>query len=449
MFNKIFNFAKKEIWKNEIFINYLVLSMENEKFSKNSILEIRTLLDQKSISSIEELVKFTENPDISLETKKNIERLKLISDYNSTCYIKNSKEKTRTIQWPNNPQTKKHDPNNYFDIYSDYFYKRHTRFITKETAIGSAGSCFALRIAHQLQAWGYNYVIEEDDAPEGLTIQELVNSTYRMAPARFGTLFNLPTIRQVIERGFGEWNAPKIISADDSRIFDPFRRVKAHYYNDETYELDYAKHTQLLNKALLRCDVFIITLGLTEAWYFAHSNDYVCIQPYRIDPILLRRKNLTVEENINELEKIFQVYKKYKPSIKFIISVSPVPLNKTFNENEHVVAATAFSKAKLRVAAQEFVEKHREDAFYFPSFETVMYGCKTPWEEDKRHVSPEAIKRVMELFQKQFLVDQTPLKFYSHVDPGLSVKTTKLKFVFLKIYHQIKKYIKKYVLRFR
>ena len=159
--------------------------------------------------------------------------------------------------------------------------------------------------------------------------------------------------------------------------------------------------------------------------------------------------SLTVEENINELEKIFQVYKKYKPSIKFIISVSPVPLNKTFNENEHVVAATAFSKAKLRVAAQEFVEKHREDAFYFPSFETVMYGCKTPWEEDKRHVSPEAIKRVMELFQKQFLVDQTPLKFYSHVDPGLSVKTTKLKFVFLKIYHQIKKYIKKYVLRFR
>jgi hypothetical protein len=335
---------------------------------------------------------------------------------NETVYARPTPEATRVGKWPNAPWIRESHPDHYFDIFTDDFYAETRRFITSQTPIGSIGSCFATRIAHQLQLWGYNYVIEEDDLPSTVPLSRLASTTFRMAPARCGTLFDTPGMRQVVERAFGLWEPPHVIArTKDGRVVDPFRTIVQDFRTVEEYEADRASHTAALQRALLKCDVMILTLGLTEAWEYVPTGDFVSLPQLALAPNLFRRRRLSVAENLAELERLFSVYRAHKPTIRFIVSVSPVPLNKSFSR-DHIVVANAYSKATLRVVAEEFVGRHPEVAFYFPAYEAVIHGTREPWEEDKRHVSAAAVARVMTLFQKVFLVDQKPLPLAPHDD---------------------------------
>tara|TARA_B100000242_G_scaffold191830_1_gene138187 strand:+ start:2003 stop:3370 length:1368 start_codon:yes stop_codon:yes gene_type:complete len=427
--NQIKNLSRSDIWDKEWFLEMLINGFRNDGVKeywldiiKNFILENKLKSFKKFIDEFKiylEKNKF-ENKDEILIFLENLFEKTL---YNETCYYRADPAKTRVIQWPNNQNTKIKNPQHYFNIYEDIFYRERFPIITKKTGIGSAGSCFARAIAHQLQRSGFNYVIEEDDLPKDFPIENLSSSPYRVEPARYGVLFNTPSIRQMIERGFGYWNPEFIIAENNGKLIDPFRSVANLYDDYEGFLTDYEKHNKALKKALLKCDVFIITLGLTEAWYFAHSGKYTSVSPHKINPVLLRQKNLNLDENLKELEKIFEIYKKHQPNIKFIISVSPIPLNKTFSKTKHVVEATGLSKAILRLAANQFSINHPKDVFYLPSFETVMYGCQDPWEINKRHVNPKAVARVMELFANMFVKNPEEFKF-SHIDPMKEIKSS-------------------------
>ena len=411
------NLAAEDRWRSDWFRNLVVMTFVLEGLGPEGTKWFETSFDWKNVDSSESLFRQlrAQLENVKTECKSNIElcvaRLETESFENQSCYARDTREKTRTTQWPNNPNVKLWNRDHYFEIYSDDFYRDRHPIINKDTPIGSAGSCSALRIAHQLQLSGFNYVLAEDDLPTGYPMAELTNSSYRMSPARVGTLFNVPSMRQMVERAFGEWQPEKLVVADSEKINDPFRQIKPNYLTLGGYEDDYHLHNQALRAALSRCDVFVLTLGLNEAWQFRHSGDYTSVAPYKIDPFLLRKKVLTVEENVIELERLYEVYRRHKSNIKFIISVSPVPLNKTFSKSQHVVEANCLSKSILRVAAQQFCDSHPGEAFYFPSFETVMFGTKNPWENDMRHVSNEAVVRVMSLFSKMFIEDPEEFAF--------------------------------------
>ena len=156
--------------------------------------------------------------------------------------------------------TKIKNPDHFFNIYEDIFFRERTPLINKKTAIGSAGSCFARAIAHQLQKSGFNYVLEEDDLPKDFPLEKLTSSPYRVEPARYGVLFNTPSIRQMVERGFGYWEPEYLIAENNKKLIDPFRSVNNLYNDYEGFLKDYKKHNMALKKALVKCDVFIITL---------------------------------------------------------------------------------------------------------------------------------------------------------------------------------------------
>ncbi len=394
-------------WCNEI-KQFLT---ENQPSSfKEFISEFKIKIKNSEDKNINYLIEFLDNLSEKVE-------------HNEFCYLRKDPSKTRVIQWPNNQYTKVKNPEHYFNIYEDVFYRERFPIINKSTPVGSAGSCFARAIAHQLQMSGFNYVVEEDDLPRDFKLEKLTNSPFRVSPARVGNLFNTPSMRQMVERGFGYWQPEYILAENNGQLFDPFRTSNALYKDYKGFIEDYNTHNKALSNALMKCDVFILTLGLTEAWYFAHSERYTSVSPHKIEPSLLRQKNLTLEENIQELEQLYSIYKKHKPNIKFIISVSPIPLNKTFSKKNHVVSATCLSKSILRVAANEFAQNHPQDVFYLPSYETIMYGCENPWESNKRHVNPEAVKRVMQLFAHMFVENIEDFQF-SSIDGMAEVKSS-------------------------
>ena len=424
-------FGRESAWDNAWFPAMFVGGLERDGLESRLagvLLDIFSALKPESITALQQAV--TESTVIDDADKAALgaalERTQRQAEFNARCYARSSPEDERVVAWPNNPRTKAADPDFYFDIFEDLPYRDVYPILTSATPIGSAGSCFALRIAHQLQSWGYNYVIEEDDLPPGFPVDRLASTSYRMAPARMGTLFNVPSMRQMVERAFGVMQPEKILVQDDRRLVDPFRSIQPLYNDLAGFSGDYQQHNEALRRALLKCEVFVLTLGLTEAWRFAHSGEYASLSPWRIDPSLLRPHQLSVAENVAELERLFEVYTKFRPGIKLIVSVSPVPLNKTFSTSQHVVAANALSKATLRVAADEFCRNHSGQAFYFPSYEVVMSCTREPWESDMRHVSPAAVGRVMKLFRRMFFVDQShavPVLHHDVVDTSPDVMT--------------------------
>jgi hypothetical protein len=86
------------------------------------------------------------------------------------------------------------------------------------------------------------------------------------------------------------------------------------------------------------------------------------------------------------------------PEMKFLLTVSPVPLAATATK-EHVLTATTYSKSILRAVAGELAARF-EDVDYFPSYELISspFSREFLYEEDLREVRADALDAVMRSF---------------------------------------------------
>lgn len=80
-------------------------------------------------------------------------------------------------------------------------------------------------------------------------------------------------------------------------------------------------------------------------------------------------KNFTFQEIYKDFVKLRAILKKSRPEMKFLVTVSPVPLTATAS-GRHVLSATLHSKSVLRAVAGE-LEAMFEDVDYFPSYEMI------------------------------------------------------------------------------
>lgn len=83
--------------------------------------------------------------------------------------------------------------------------------------------------------------------------------------------------------------------------------------------------------------------------------------------------------------------------MKFVITVSPVPLGTTFTGMD-VISANSHSKATLRSAAGEFCAAHAS-VDYYPSYEMVTStNPAIAWQEDRIHVTVPLVDAVIARF---------------------------------------------------
>lgn len=285
--------------------------------------------------------------------------------------------------------------------------------IDRQTPIGSAGSCFAFRISHQMQRNGFNYVISEaqHDRPEPVFLEEggqkdgVVNFC-----ANWGLLFNSPSFTQLVERAFGEREFRKLLMRMPAEYggyyVDPYREGVG-FRSPGDYARDYEKHLAAIRDAMTRCKAFVVTLGLNECWELIEDGTTLSRNPrFMSTQVIARPKRLTVAENIKAIRRFAEIVRAHNPDFKLIVSVSPIPfLATTRGEREHVVTANAHSKAVLRVAAEEIVEADSQ-AYYFPSYELITSCLANPWEDDLRHVTDASVDRVMEMFEAAFIAEE-------------------------------------------
>ncbi|MBV8216284.1 MAG: GSCFA domain-containing protein [Verrucomicrobia bacterium] len=317
---------------------------------------------------------------------------------NRNAYTVGAQKTSESGWWPD-PS----DPENQRSLFSELPFRKRFKFINRRTAVVSAGSCFASEIAYALQREGLNYIVTEHSS-QGQATGDGTERMLSKSSANWGDIFNTPSFRQLLEYSFGLRKLPRIVWQLGDHFLDPFRDG-LRFATVSEYEANYDHHISAARAALEQAEVFIITLGLNEVWYFKMDNSVFSRSPWRIAPSFVEHRTLSVAENVAELQRMLDILRAHNHRVKVIVTVSPVPLHATFlHDTYHVVEANMHSKSVLRVAAQEFVEKNN-DVYYFPSFELVTYGFENPWADDERHVDSKTVNRIMEMFREMFVVD--------------------------------------------
>lgn len=280
--------------------------------------------------------------------------------------------------------------------------------ISKSENVITAGSCFAQHVARYLANNGFNHLITENAHP--LFDQEIAfKHNYGIFSARYGNVYTTRQLKQLLQRAFGEFQ-PKQNSwkAKGTSFIDPFRpHIQPNGFCSESeLENDKTTHFKCVREAFEKADVFVFTLGLTEGWIDPHDGAVFPIAPGISGGIYsdktAKYKNFNVTETILDLEFSLNYIRLINPSCKFIITVSPVPLNATF-ENKHVFVSTTYSKSVLRVAAEE-VTRNNENTTYFPSYEIITspYAKGAYFAPDCRSVTPAGVEAVMGVFLSNF-----------------------------------------------
>lgn len=273
--------------------------------------------------------------------------------------------------------------------------------------IATAGSCFAQHIAHALQRAGFSYLVTESF--DGLVDPDIQRRHgYGVFTARFGNVYTTRQLVQLIERAYGVFDPTEPFWEEGGGWVDPFRPfVQPNGFGTLLEaELDRRSHLAAVRAMCETADVFVFTLGLTETWLSTDDGAAFPVCPGcgagRFDPERYRFHNLSVGEVVADLDRFLTLLREQNPSVKVLLTVSPVPLVATMTDRS-VLTATTYSKSVLRVAADD-VARRWDAVAYFPSYEVItgQHSRGAYYEDDLREVRPEGVAHVMRLFLRHY-----------------------------------------------
>jgi hypothetical protein len=268
--------------------------------------------------------------------------------------------------------------------------------------IVTSGSCFAQHIGRALRAKGFAW-FDAEPSPPGLPNPSKFN--YGVFSFRTGNIYTTALLRQWLE-----WATSKDSSLpsrleiweDNGRYFDPFRpAIEPTGFASAEEVITARKITFSAIRRALTADVFVFTLGLTEAWRNDETELVYPACPGTLAGTFDKTRHKFVNFDYVQVERDLRIAvdlaKAANPNIRFLLTVSPVPLTATASGN-HVLVATSYSKSVLRAVAGRVSSDERVD--YFPSYELITGAPFRAqfYAPNLREVEPAGVAFVMSHF---------------------------------------------------
>ena len=247
-------------------------------------------------------------------------------------------------------------------------------WIGKQSHTSTFGSCFAQHIGRALQSRGFSWFDGEPmlDRVSDATARRF---GYRTFSCRTGNIYTTSLLRQWTEWALEKRPVPKEVWEDNGRYYDPFRpRIEPNgFASPEEVEAMRDVTIKAFRSCIESSNLFVFTLGLTESWFSREGAYEYPVCPGAIageyDETLHRfmpQEFNFIRENL--VQAIYQM-REINPDLKFLLTVSPVPLVAT-NTGQHVLVATMESKSILRAVAGQVARNH-DFVDYFPSYEII------------------------------------------------------------------------------
>jgi len=234
------------------------------------------------------------------------------------------------------------------------------------------GSCFAQHIGQALKRHGYDWLNAEPSPPE---LPEILAKefNYGVFSARTQNIYTTSLFDQWLGWALDRGQVPEEVWEENGRYFDPFRPTVEPRGFVSLDELVQARHATLraIRRSVVKADVLVFTLGLTEGWVNRRSGYVYASCPGtaygEFDPELHSFVNFNYSQVRESLESALARIRRVNTRMRVLLTVSPVPLTATA-DNQHVVTATTYSKSVLRAVAGDVVQSH-DFVDYFPSYE--------------------------------------------------------------------------------
>lgn len=288
----------------------------------------------------------------------------------------------------------------------------HPKFsVDRAQPVFAVGSCFAREVEDALVELGFEVPTHCDalfDEPP-LAHDASVNPGAR--PRAYLNRYNSMSMLDEFRHLLGE--APEIEQGLLAYPIDRGSTADLHY-TQSLRQADMA--TTLARRRAVRahlgprlrhCKLHIVTLGMAECWFDEAAGRYLNNTP---GPRVLAAfgDRLAVhltrfEQHRAALEALHALLRGvHGADFKLVITVSPVPLERSFLAQD-VVVTNSYSKSMLRAVAQEFAAQH-DNVDYFPSYELVNCADpRTAWAWDHRHVTPDLVAHTMALFRRHYV----------------------------------------------
>ena len=276
--------------------------------------------------------------------------------------------------------------------------------------VATAGSCFAQHLANGLQRSGFEYFVPEDNTALDAQTRKLHN--YGIYSARYGNIYTTLQLLQMLQEAYGlRQPQDQVWQGKDGRFYDPYRpAIEPNGFESEaalraSRETLYAAVRRIVEES----DVFVFTLGLTETWRNRADGSVYPVVPGAVvgdyDPDQHEFLNMSHDQVRDSLTQALQFFRDRNPNIRFLLTVSPVPLVATY-EDQHVLSSTTYSKSVLRVVAEE-MSRSFDEVTYFPSYEIITghYNGGMYFEPDMRSVAMRGVRHVMRNFMRE-MTDQ-------------------------------------------
>jgi len=287
--------------------------------------------------------------------------------------------------------------------------------IDGDTRISAAGSCFAQHIGRQFKLRGFRFM-DFEPPPPLLDPADYPAYSFDLFSARYGNLYSARQLVQLFERAAGEFTpldgAWSESTPDGERWYDPYRPIvePRGFGSLEELERSRAAHLDAVARILPSTDVFVFTFGLTEAWRNTADGAVYPTCPGTIhgeyDAAAHEFVNFSYPEVLADFEAFLARARAVNPAMRFLVTVSPVPLTATAS-GRHVLSATMASKSILRAVCAELYNRY-DYVDYFPSYELVAAHPMRAmfFDPNLRTVAPRGVAHVMDTF------------FAAHPSPG-------------------------------
>lgn len=294
----------------------------------------------------------------------------------------------------------------------------------------TVGSCFARNIEEQLSLLGFQLPTLQFSVPNtewpGLRRNGILN---KYTPA--AVCQEIEWAAQIFKRGDGFIPS----DADQMRMdISGTQVVDMHLggFVPVTPErfLERRKDIYDVYAHAFSADLVALTFGLTESWEDTQTGLHIHQAPASRQ--LLRKAanydfvNLDQEACLGFMRRTVEVLKELNPDIAIITTVSPVPLNTTFTDQD-VITANMLSKSTLRSAVGKLVSDY-DRVDYFPSYESVVLSPNgIAFEDDLRHIRDGFVGKIVQRLTAHYfdITDKTATLIQQSAIALGTEKTTK------------------------
>jgi hypothetical protein len=290
-----------------------------------------------------------------------------------------------------------------------FFCNHNPKFeIPAGSKIYTIGSCFARNVEKVLLESGMNVLGMDFSVDQDVLLDTVGVLANKVNDRSWINKYNTHAILGDLESGLDALDLPDrgfVSLGPDSWIDPQLAAVVKPLPFERLSKL--RDRVNKLTLQVLEADLVFITLGLNEVWRDKYTGAYLNSSP---PPTLMRNDNSRFEflrpsfaDAVLSLSRAIDlVRRKSLKDVKFILTVSPVPMGTTWTA-EDVVVANSYSKATLRTVAGELADRH-EFVDYFPSYEIVVNSPRDlAWQRDELHVAPEVVTHIMDIFKTAYL----------------------------------------------